>query len=191
MEFSYRVSEKDYVQAWKIACKSRKPPVVKTRLFWVLILFFLALLFRVVEMNLKHERPVKPEQAQSISVRPVASGSIGNIVSNVGPLVVILGFWIVLLFSMGPARARRMYRKDTNLHGEITVRLDSQSVAIESSVGTFFQSGWNAFTDWREAQDITVLRFPNTTFLIVNTNGLPESQRGELRGILAVALPKK
>jgi len=71
------------------------------------------------------------------------------------------------------------------------VTLDMGSFSIRSSIGTSFQSGWNAFTNWNEKGDLVLLRFPSGTFYMVNIKGLSEAEQGELRGILSSALPKK
>jgi hypothetical protein len=195
MEFSYRVSEKDYVRAWRMAVKSRKSSIFKTIFFWAFIIVVLVLLFGVIEKtrtqhNQEQREPLDTEQTES-AVAPVpASSAIGNIAKNVAPLALIGVIWIGLIFYWIPQKVRNQYRKDTNCHGEIRIALDPFSIAIRSSIGTSFQSGWSAFTNWSEKQDIVLLRFPSGTFHIINVAGLSEVQRDELHVILTAALPK-
>lgn len=196
MEFSYRVSEKDYVRAWKMAALSRRGPVIKTVLFWAFVIICLVLLFAIIEKN--NNRHVEARQDQSeteqteLAVAPsTVSSSFENIAKNVAPLALVAGIWVFLIFYWTPLRVRRRYRKDTNCHGQVTIALDAHSVDIRSSVGISFQSGWNAFTDWSEKQNIVLFRQPSGTFHIVNIAELSEVERDELRGILSAALPRK
>lgn len=190
MEFSYRINEDEYVRACKIACKPKKGFVAKAVVFWVFVVVCLILLSLVVQKAVDHPQSADSEQTESISAPASHSASTIDIVKNLAPMLAILTLWICL-FVWQRGRLKRLYWKDTNSHGEMTVTLDTQSVSVRSSIGISFESGWNAFSDWNEKQNIVLLRFPVGTFYILNIKDLSETERGELRGILSSALPKK
>jgi hypothetical protein len=58
-------------------------------------------------------------------------------------------------------------------------------------MGTKFQSGWNAFADWQEKDDLILLRFPSGTFQILCVGKLSDVERTELRDLLTTVLPQK
>jgi hypothetical protein len=198
MEFSYRISEDDYVRGCRMAMKAKRPSVFKTILFWAFIVICLVLLFSVVSKS-NHVAPASDSQyvAQDDAQTDVPAPQIStrnaftNVAAQVGPFVFILAIWGFLFIYWIPNATRRRYRKDTNSHGILTVALDVESFALKSSLGTKYQSGWNVFTGWFEKDGIVLLGFPNGTFQFINVSGLSEAEREDLRGILATALPKK
>lgn len=186
MEFSYQISEDEYVRAYKLAAKSKRPALVKTVLFWAFVIICLTLLFGVISKQRHSPGDSEVEQAPVTQQAPAGNA----LLVNLGPLALVFAGWGFLFFFWIPNAVRRQYRKDTNSHGTITIHLDVESIAIRSTVGTSTQSRWNVYNGWQEKQDIVILRYPNGTFQFLNIAGLSEPERAELRGILATALPR-
>ena len=51
------------------------------------------------------------------------------------------------------------------------------------------QAGWNFYESWREGKNLIVLVLHSGTYFILGLSGLSDVERGELRGILAAAIP--
>lgn len=187
MEFSYQISESDYISACKLAIKSRRSGTTKAILFWAFIVICLVLLFGVIT---KQKQLPADSEVDSVPVTQQASSGEA-LVKNVAPFVGILVIWGFIVVFWLPRAGKRMYRRDTNLHGAITVTMDAESFAFRSTVGTSIQSRWSVFNGWLEKRDIVLLRYPNGTFQILNLAGLSEVEREQLRSILKTALPQK
>ena len=194
MQFTYRITEDDYVRGCKIALKAKGSKLFKVVLFWILIVIVLMILFGVVQ-KYTHASDTQTSQTESQSDSDQAqappSHPWANIAANVGPLVAVIAVWGFLLLYWLPNATRRQYRKDTNSHGIVTVSLDGDAFAFQSSVGTSFRAGWNAFKDWREKDGLVVLQYPAGTFQFLNVARLSEEELQELRDILSSALPRK
>jgi hypothetical protein len=200
MEFSYRISETDYMRAMQL----RRGPSVESRtlrtiLFWVFILVCLVMLWTVVERSANQRGVEAPAQTAPTS-SPEATGNPAPatttsparaLLVNVGPFVVFICAWIFVLKRFGPTTLRRLYRKDPAMQGEFTVSVTPQSISIRNTEGTSFTSVWSVYERWREGKNLIVLIFRSGGYSTLNIAGLSEFQRDELRGILAAALPKK
>jgi len=86
---------------------------------------------------------------------------------------------------------RRMYKNDPSMQWQFTVIISPESIQTQNSVGAFSKTGWNIYVYWREGKDVIVLVFRSGTYYLLGSAGLSEARRGELRGILVEALPKK
>jgi len=214
MEFSFRISQAQFLAAWKLNSKRGATfRVVKRILFWVFILICLCLLWGVVERSSQHPRSESPEQTAPIDATqatesstpsdeapPGQSGTDSQVARanrghdllvNVGPFAFLICFWLFLAFGFLPIVLRRNYRKSPAMQGEFTVDITPQSISIRNTAGTSYQSGWNVYEYWREGKDLIILKYISGGFSILNLAGLSGSQRDELRGILATALRRR
>jgi hypothetical protein len=200
MEFSYRVSETEYLSAWKLRRGAvRRGWALKIVLFWVFILVCLVLLWTIVKrQNRSHEGVTNaPAMTRSnieseTSDSPASSGSVSRkILFNVGPFLLLGGIWFFMLLRLGPRGIRSMYTKDPMMQGQFTVNITPESISVRNTAGTSSQTGWNIYERWCDGKDVIVLLFRSGTYFIVGLTGLSEFQRNELRGILALALPGK
>ncbi len=193
MEFSYKLSEAEYIQASKLGRKASSRSVFKVVLFWVFILICLMLLWAVVQKS----RQRTSDLDQQAAVKSQANGPESRVsvthalLVNIGPFVLLGGIWVFVLFNLGPIRLRRIYRKDPFVQGECTVNLTSESILVRNTAGTSSQTGWNVYKSWREGNGIIVLVFHSGACFGMSLAGLSNPQRDELRSILAAALPKK
>ncbi len=202
MEFSYRLSEAEYLRAWKLRREAAHGSrAVKTVLFWFFILICLMLLWAVVNKSSKpHQNQIEAPQAAShdsganSTEGPTAERHTNvehALLVNVSPFLLLLVVWVFMLRQLGPTTVCRMYRKDPTMQGEFTVNITAQSISIRNSVGTSNSSGWNVYDYWREGKGLIVLVFFSGAYSTLNLAGLSELQQNELRGILASALAKR
>lgn len=182
MQFSYAVSEADYLNAWKIRRRGLigSRAVLKTILFWVFVLVCLMLVWGVVQRS-QTKDPVQPAQ-ETTSVS-------GNPWENVLPFLAIVGIWVFIVIRLGPRSVRRLYRKDPAMQGAYSVRITPESIAVTNTAGLSMQAGWNFYESWREGKNLIVLVLHSGTYFILGLSGLSDVERGELRGILAAAIP--
>lgn len=193
MEFSYRLSEAEYLQAWRLGRKASSKPVVKTIMFWVFILACLMLFFVVME---KQNQPVSAPDDSSASQTsteqaPSHAPAMKSLLVNVAPFLVLAGVWIFVVFRLVPMRVARIYRKDPYMQGGFTVSITPESISIRNTAGTSSHSGWNVYDGWREGKGLVVLRLHSGAYVPLSAVNLSEAQRTELRGILSAALPQK
>lgn len=181
MEFTYKISEEDYVNAYILQAGNRSSALVKNISFWVLMAVCLLLLFGVTQRLIQ-----SPADAEDSA--PIVMSSV---VLNIFPAVVAAGFFIFFRFFFPKIRIRRMYRGDPALQSEITLNVTADSIACQSSAGSTSQSAWNIYKCWSEGRGIITIAYHSGVYFVVSLAGLSEPRRAELRAILAAALPKK
>jgi hypothetical protein len=190
MEFSYKISEAEFLSAWKLRNRSSGSPRLKTALFWVFLLLCLILLWSVVRVETPkfpaRERPAAPAPTR---VGPPRGGS-KNLLGTITPSVLIC-VCLVLLAKLGPTSVLRLYRNDPAMRGQFTVNITPESISTQNTAGVSTKSGWNIYDSWCEGKGLIVLVYRSRMFFVLNLVGLSEMQRDELRGILAIALPQK
>ncbi len=177
MQFSYGVSEDDFLKAVRVRCQSAR----RTRfiLLGAFILICAIILATVVS-----------QLSQPTTDEPQSSSSSGK--TWIPITVISVGFAVILQFAYyGPRRLRRLYRKNPAMQGRFTVDLTSESIAVDSTAEFTSRSRWNLYEFWREKDNLIVLVLHSTAFVILNIADLTEPQRAELRGILSSALPNK
>jgi hypothetical protein len=190
MEFSFTITEQDYVKGTRAAMKRNRATTWKTILFSLFITICLVLLVGVVRKNSR----VSEIDADRVESQPAQTQSFGDIRAltiQVAPFAGLVGPFLFLFLFWVPYQMRVRYRKDTNVHGVFTVVLDTDSFALETSIGSSARSKWSAFKEWHETGDLVLLRYPSSQSQLLVLRGLSEPQREELRGILTAALPKK
>jgi hypothetical protein len=194
MEFSYKVTESEYLNALKLRISAGRSRVVKTVVFWVFVLICLMLLLSIVQKTSRIDnmaRESSTAQTDDAQTEPAATQSTSHLTTNVA---LFAGVWIVVftLLRLAPGRrARRLYRDDPQMQGQFKVNVNSQSISTENSAGSSSTCAWNIYDYWREGRDVIILVFRSGTYFILGLSGLSETQRAELRGILTAALPRK
>ena len=190
MEFSYRISEAEYLRAAKLQLKGgSRARLLKLVLIWGLILVCLVVLLGIYHKSKQtNEAPaVQQESAEAVGPDHLAD----RLVENVLPFTVLAGVWIFIMFKWMPMRLQRVYRKDPSMQGQYTVSVTPESVATQNTAGTSSKTGWNIYNYWREGKDVILLVFHSGSYFLLSLRELPDAQRDELRGILTAALPKK
>jgi hypothetical protein len=193
MEFSFRVSEAEYLMAWKLRGKSTGSRNMTRIVFWAFILVCLVLLWVVVQR--KSSSPLRTEEPAATQ-RPApalqsSDTTVHALLVNIGPIIVISGFWAFVFTRRGSAAMRRKYRKDPMMQGQFTVEITSESISGRNTAGNSWKNEWNMYASWVESKDLIVLMYFTGAYFVLSIAGLSDAQRSELRGILAAALPKK
>jgi hypothetical protein len=189
MEFTYRISEAEYLNAAKLRLKgTRRFGTIKTVLFWVFIFVCLMLLLSVVQ---HHHQQVSPIPDEAVAQTVDSGHVVRAILENIGPFALLIGIWLFMMFRFVPARLRRLYRKDPSMQGQFTVNITPDSLLTQNTAGTSSKTGWNIYDCWREGNGVIMLVFHSGAYFLLSLASLSDAQRNELRGILATALPKK
>jgi hypothetical protein len=193
MEFSYKITEIEFQEGWRVERKASSRSSLKTAAFWMAIMFGLLLIYRAFLPS--RPLPGGAEQhliAQASIVRPVNDvNTASGFLDRFGPFIVIAGLWILIVTRLVPMRLRYLYRKDPRMHGQFTVSITQDAISTENTAGTSSKSSWNVYDYWCEGKSVIVLMFHSGTYSILSLAGLSEPQRGELRGILTAALQKR
>lgn len=183
MQFSYNISEDEFLKAVRLRCR-RNSSVTKIVMFWAFILICLVLLWGTI---------TRSRQSSAIDDAPVPTDVSPTSSSSWFPITMIsVGLVVVLQIKYwSPRRLRRLYRKDLAMQGRFTVEMTPESLEIGSTAGFTSRSNWNLYEFWSEKNHLIVLVLLSSAFVVLNTAGLPEPQRAELRGILSSAVPQK
>jgi hypothetical protein len=192
MEFSYKVTESEFREAWRVERKASSRSSLKTAAFWMLIMFALLLLYLVVQPA-KSPGVAEQRRVMQSSMANAANQSTlpSDYLENVGPFLVIAGVWILVVKGLVPMRLRYLYRRDPRMQGQFTVDITKDSISTENTAGTTSKSTWNVYDYWCEGKGVIVLMFNSCAYSVLSIAGLSEPQRGELRGILSTVLPKR
>ncbi len=193
MEFTFKVTEAEYLRASRLRIKLPGSKTLQTILFWIFILVCLVSLWSTVEKS----KPTAGTTDQPVVTQPseVESPSRGTgfhaLLVNDGPFLLLAGVWFFMLLKLRPTTVRGMYRKDPVMQGQFTVDVTPEFLSADNTAGTYWKARWNIFASWREGKDVIVLMYFTGAYFVLSIAGLSDAQRGELRGILATALPKK
>ncbi|MGA3343352.1 MAG: YcxB family protein [Terracidiphilus sp.] len=189
MEFSYRISEADYLRAARLKFKEafRLGRIGKIAMIWVVIIAGLVCAVGMVQIY--SHRP--PSNEQEIVETAPAEPLTNRLIENVVPVIVILGVMAFVLSGRVPMGLRSIYRKDPSMQGQFTVKITPDSILIENTAGTTFRAGWNIYERWSEERSLIVLVLHSGAYFMISKAGLSDPQQNELRGILTAALPKK
>ncbi|MGD0546706.1 MAG: YcxB family protein [Terracidiphilus sp.] len=188
MEFSYRISEAEYLSAAKLRLKDtlRLGRIRKNIMFWVFVMVCLMLVFGIVQKS--HQQPNIPDDT---AVQTVAHASVTNsIITNVGLFVLFVSIMAFVIFRRVPMQLRRQYRKDPAMQGQFTINITPESISTHNTAGSSSNTGWNIYDYWREGKGMILIVCQSGVAVPISLAGLSEAQQNELRGILAAALPK-
>ena len=189
MEFSYRISEAEYLSAAKLKIKSsfRVGPIKKVVLFWIFVVVCFLLFF----VFFQHGQPQQPISDNAVIQAAAPSQTINWILTNLLPFVIVVGVFSYVIFRSVPMQLRHLYRKDPLMQGQFTISISPESISIQKTAGSSSKTGWNIYDYWREGKNLIMLVFHTGPFFLISLADLSEVQRDELRGILKAALPKK
>ena len=193
MEFSFKISESEFRQAWRVERKASSRSSLRTAAFWMLIMIGLLLLYRAIQP--RSPRAGMQSQhliSQAYIVRPVGGADTpGGLLERVGPFLVLAGLWILIVTVLVPMRLHYLHKRDPRMQGRFTVNITQNSICTENTAGTTSKCSWNVYDYWSEGKNIIVLMFHSGSYSVLSLAGLSEAQRAELRGILSAALKKK
>ena len=189
MEFTYKLTEADYVKAARIRAKSlnaRRPwSKFLSRLYLVLSFAILWLCFsagRILEwLDLTGDK--------------LGNLAVGNLLlSSILPTAILSLLIILLVRAVTYLPRRRLrreqYRNSAACQVETRVRVSPQSIAFQSETGSS-ESNWKNYATWNMRDGILVLTNHGGVRHILKIAGLDPAQHSELMGILSDALPQK
>lgn len=198
MEFTYRISKTDFVDAAWLRRSSLGTGRVRYFVGWVCIIVFLASLWFVVGRSISHiaanpdfKMYRTDDSVTSVdgppSVRPSATPHL--ILRLYAALLLLIWSipWLILFYKLTP-KLRTMYRRDPLIQGEITASVTPELFSLRNSAGGASQSVWNVYEHWIERGNL-ILVVRNSHYVALNIAGLTDAQRAELRSILSAALP--
>lgn len=181
MEFSYKISETEYLRAYKLWLKARRGRVFKSAMIWVIVVAGALLLFGVIQKG--SQAPVDAEASTPLVW--------STVVANVLPAFIPLSVFVFFVFFFPKIRLRRMYLKDPAMRGQITVEITPESFSFQNTSGISYKTVWSIYDYWREGKNLIVLSGRTCTYWPLCLAGLSAEQRAELNGILTAALPKR
>lgn len=184
MEFSYKVSEADYLAAWKLLEKK----VARTReLRKIAILVVINICLLIAWFVVSH-RPLPVSELESPSSHASSSSLLTSMLVVIG--LVTLGNVLYRVKNRSTI-LRKMYQKNPSMQRVFTVDITTDGVSSRNTAGTSSASRWELYEFWSEEKDLMLLTLRNETFSIVNLAGLSTERRNELRTIVGAALPQK
>jgi hypothetical protein len=188
MEFSYRLTEEDYMKASKIKVK------YATGRPWARFLsrFYLVLFLITMWLTFASGRILEWLDVTGDKLGKLAIGSL--LISSILPTL-ILSFLVIvlyraLLFWPRMQQRREQYGSNAGCQVETTVTLSPLSIAFRSEMGQS-ESRLKNYAAWSSRNGILVLATQAGVRQIVKIGGLPPAQQSELLKLLTDALPQK
>lgn len=178
MEFSVRVSERDYLDAFTLKRRSGMRVAARAALVAFAGLAWTAVIGALVVQQVRSHDEDAMQQAISLRV-------------NILPAALVLTGFVALVWVVVPWLVRRQFRKNPNLQADFFIALTDAGITQRSSMGSSADTRWNAFKSWRESETILILEFPSNLYLVLPKTGLTEAQRQELRSIVSSKLPQR
>ena len=173
MEFTVRITEQDYLDAYRLQRRSK----------WRMIGKFLAyascaLVWTIIggSFLIQHFRSQDPERIdQAFAMR-----------ENFMPMSLFLTAYVLLTAIGIPWLLKRQFRKNRNLNADFFNQITAEGITQKSSQGSSSQTLWNAFKSWRESERVFILEFPSGLYLLLPKSGI--SIAGDCRRVSPSAL---
>ena len=186
MEFSYKLSEADYLLASKIVVKRPKRAWARAQSY-----VSLGCLLVIVWGALLTGMMLEWSDAGGGSL---AEAPIGHLVlSSIIPSLILFWFslWLPRLVMRWPRlmSGREHFRTDPACQAETTAIITSESAKFRSDNGNS-ESAWDCFSTWGERNGVLVLVTRAGGRKILKISGLSAVEKEDLHAILHVALPK-
>jgi hypothetical protein len=195
MEFSYKVSEDEYMRASKIGIKRPRGPWARgVSYLYPATLFFAVwgsfLLGMIMERNdlvgVTAGDLHEGHAFRSMSPAPFWSASL---IPALGIFCLLL-ICLRILFRVPMLRVRReQFRRNPGCQVETTVNVTPSSIAFRSATGSS-ESRWECYSTWAERDGVLVLVTHAGIRQILRIAGLSEPERAEFRGILSASIAK-
>jgi hypothetical protein len=188
MEFTYKLTEDDYVRAARVKVERSGPRL------WLKVLsrlnsafFFVGLWIAVAAGRILERFEISRNKLENL-----AAGQL--MFSSILPTL-LLSWLIMLVFQMATywpkLKARReQYRRNAGCHVETSVTASSQSIAFRSETCSS-ESKWTCYAGWAMQDGILILANHGGVRQILKVEGLEQNQRSELMQILAAAISKR
>jgi YcxB-like protein len=178
MQFTTRITVEDFVEAYRLQCKSLHRTITSTLVYIFAAIFWIFFAGAWISERLRPDDLFlgQDPHVSQLTVLPAAIGLLA---------------WILIFRVFVPYGARRQYKKLKSLHGEISNEVTPEGLMQRTSSGSYGFSSWKDFSYWRESRRAFIVVYPSKIFCMIPKTGLTEEQLGEIRSTLAAALPKK
>jgi hypothetical protein len=187
MEFSYKLTEDDFVRAGAIKVRYPSARAWSKSVSRIYSFSFLAALWLAfVSGRILERLDVTGNKLGDVAVEPLLLASI--LPSAILAVLIILVIRIVVYWPKRSLR-REQYRNNAACQVETVVRISPESISFRSATGSS-ESRWTCYAGWNLRSGILVLANKAGVRQILKVAGLSPSERTELMQILDVAIPK-
>jgi hypothetical protein len=193
MEFSYTISEAEYLSACKIPVKRPGRNWLRINSYANEVILLLAIWGAfALGMLLESSDLVRVTAAQIPHGHAAAAILPASIVPTLGYFcVVVLAVRILRPTGWLALKIRREhFRSDPGCQAETHASITTEGVAFRSAVGSS-QSTWGPYYAWAERGGTLILLTRAGVRKIIGVGNLSDSDKAQLRSILAAALPQK
>jgi hypothetical protein len=178
MEFTVRLTEQDYIEAYKLKRRSKFRLITRIFVFAMFALFWTTI---GAAFWIEHRPSHDPSRVEAaVAMR-----------ESLQPGAWFLSAFLLLYVFGIPWLLKRQYRKNDNLKAEFFNEVTAEGITQKSSKGSSSHTLWNAFRSWRESDRVMIIEFPSGLYLVLPKSEMSPDQQTELRGIVAAALPKR
>jgi hypothetical protein len=164
MEFTCKVSYKDYREALRLKRKILRRVVYGLLLIGVLLCIYWMVL------------AARNETVKSAQIFMPALELV------VWPLVYLGLLRLFAFFS---------YRKNRNIKSEFFFHLTTEELSYQSSAGGSGTTPWSSLSYWRESKGVFILVFPSGIFLICPKSFMASELQANFIQLVGTSLPKK
>jgi len=187
MEFTYRLSEEDYLLGYKMevgrvaSLTPQWPKYVYSPLLFV---------FLLVAVTVGWVLGGSSVDGTSAGVMRVVQESVAP-----APLIFILYFLAAGVIRRFHVKVNsspvQLYRSDPSIGVETTLAISAEGTHFRNDIGRVTRWGWEMYEGWLEGGGILLIVTKMRYSFIVKIGGLSDFECGELRLILSEALPQK
>lgn len=178
MKFTTRVTEADFVAAYRLKCRSLHRRIASGIAYTWAAVFWTFLIGAAISA---HNHPDELFLGQDAS----------HFAHLLKPGALLILVWILVFRVYPPFETRRNFRKSTTLQGEILNEVNEEGLWQKTSGGSYGLSLWQDLSYWRESEEMIIVVHPTNVFCLLPKANLSSDERKELREILTKALPQK
>jgi hypothetical protein len=178
MQFTSKLSEAEYMGAYRLNCKSPYRAIANAIAYTVTSLFWI---FLIASWIFKALHPSDPFLGQNVSAfqKAILPGAFGFLL------------WVLFFRVYTPYDTRRKFRKTRSFQIEVLNEINSEGLMQKTSEGSYGFSRWADFSHWRESEQMFIVVYPTGIFCMIPKSAVTSEQQNEVRNILTAALAKK
>lgn len=177
MEYTAPVTERDYVRAYWLNCKSG------FRTFTTVLIYFATAAFWLI---------VVASWSYAAMHRNTNGGQFAGASANVLlPVALLLLLWVVVFRVVVPVVVRGRYRKSGLAGADVHFKVEQEGLRIQPSQLAEEMTPWSKFRYWRESNDLFVVGASLDKYCLLPKGSLSSEQQDALRAVLIPVLRKK
>jgi hypothetical protein len=178
MQFTSRLTEDEYMEAYRLNCKSLYRAIANAIAYAITGLFWI---FLIASWIFKTLHPNELFLGQNVSAfqKTILPGSVGFLL------------WVLFFRVYTPYDTRRKFRKTRSFQVEVFNEMNSEGLMQKTAEGSYGFSRWADFTHWRESARMFIVVYPTGIYCMIPKSAITGEQQKEVRNLIATALPKK